>query len=150
MSSHYAKELGLYPNISSDFTDPCMRAVSGHDVSVRGILRNVRFRLKGTSVTFVRDFYVCDALDELVDIMIGASFIKEQFKLLFEKVKECFSLFGAWFSTKKESAKEKEERRRRELEQKIKARERELARLRREEERMLKAQQMRNQQQARS
>lgn len=145
MSSHYAKEIGRYQDISKDFVDPCMRSISGHHTTVTGVLRNVVFRLKGTSATFIRDFYVCDAIDGLVDIMIGASFIRDQFKLLFEKVKECFSTFATWFSTKKEDAEEKEERERREREQRIKANHREIARLQREQE-LLEAQQRRNQQ----
>ena len=144
MSSHYAKETGLYQNISKDFTDPCMRAISGHDVAVRGIIRNVRFRLKGTSFTFMRDFFICDAID--VDVMVGASFVQEQFHLFFEKVKKCFSRFGAWFATKKESVKEREERQRRELEQTIKANEMEIKRLKKEQEK-LRAQQRLDQQQ---
>lgn len=145
MSSQYAKEIGMYHDISKDFVDPCMRSISGHRTTVTGILRDVRFRLKGTSVTFIRDFYVCDAIDGLVDIMIGASFIKDQFKLLFEKVTGFFSTFATWFSTKKEDAKEKEDRERREREQRIKANQREIARLKREQE-LLEAQQRRSQQ----
>lgn len=145
MASQYAKEIGMYQNISKKFVDPCMRSISGHHTPVTGILRNVRFRLKGTSVTFIRDFYVCDAIDGLVDIMIGASFIKEQFKLLFEKVKGFCSTFATWFSTKKEDAKEKAERERREREQRIKANQREITRLQSEQE-LLQAQQRQSQQ----
>lgn len=149
MSSRYAKESGLYDSLSEDFTDPCMRSISGHYTSVAGILRNVRFRLKGNSVTFIRDFYVCDAIDDLVDIMIGASFIKDQFKLLFEKAKQCFSTFATWFSTKNEDVREKAERERREREQRIKANQREIERLRKEQE-LLEAQQRLSQQVGRS
>ncbi|MCJ1270266.1 hypothetical protein MMC22_010162 [Lobaria immixta] len=94
MSSQYAKELGRYQDISQDFVDPCLRSISGHLTPVAGILRDVSFRLKGTSVTFMRDFFICDAIDGLVDIMFGASFIRNQFKLFFERVKECFSTFA--------------------------------------------------------
>ena len=78
-------------------------------------------------------------MDTMVDTMFPVIFIKEQFKLLFEKVKECFSLFGAWWSTRKETLKEKEERERREREQTIEANEREIARLQREQD-LLRAQ----------
>lgn len=143
MSTRYVKELGRYQDISKDFVDPYMRSISGHHTTVTGILRNVTFRLKGTSATFIRDFYVCDAIDGLVDVMMGASFIKDHFKLLFEKVKECFSTFATWFSTKKEDPVEKEERERREREQRIEANNREIARLRKEQE-LLGAQQRRS------
>ena len=134
MSLRYAIQLGRYHEISFDFVDPCMRSVSGHRVRVYGVLRNVVFRLRGTSVTFMRNFFICEALDDMIDIMFGANFIKDQFKLLFEKIKEFGSAFAAWFSTKKESADEQEERKRREREQEIKANELESARLRKAEE----------------
>lgn len=66
--------------------------------------------------------------------MFGASFIKAQFKLLFERVKECFSTFATWFSTKKESKEEKAERERRERDQTIKANQSEIARLQKEQQ----------------
>lgn len=142
MSSQYAEEIGMDHDISRDFVDPCMRSISGHHTPITGILRNVRFRLKGTSVTFIREFYICDAIDGLVDIVIGASFIKDQFKLLFETV---FYTFATWFSTKKEDAREKEERERREREQRFKANKREIARLQREQK-LLEAQLRQSQQ----
>ena len=140
MSSQYAKELGRCQDISQDFVNPCLRSISGHLTPVMGILRDVVFRLKGTSVTFKRDFLICDAIDGMVDIMFGASFIKDQFKLLFERVKDLYGTFATWFSTKKESPEDKVERERREIEQKIKANERELVRLRKEPEKMNAAQ----------
>ncbi|MCJ1465954.1 hypothetical protein MMC07_004573 [Pseudocyphellaria aurata] len=144
MSSRYAKEIGMYPDISKDFVDPYMQSISGHHTPVTGVLRNVKFRLKGTSITFVRDFYVCDAIDPLVDIMIGASFINNLFNLLFEDDKGYLGTFATWFSTKKETEKEKQEREQREREQKIKGSERENARLQKEKE-QLEAQQRRSQ-----
>ena len=149
MSSRYAKELGRYGDISRDFADPCLRSVSGHDTAVTGILRNVTFRLAGTSVTFTRDFFVCDAIDELVDIMAGTEFIRNQFKLLFGKVREFASTFATWFSTKKEDAREKAERERREREQRFKANQREILRLQREQQ-ILREQQTRQAQSAAS
>ena len=69
----------------------------------------------------------------MVDIIAGAHFIKDQFKLLFGKVKGLVSTFATWFSTNKEDEQEKEERERREREQRLKANEREIARLQREQ-----------------
>ena len=138
MPLRYAKQLGLADSISPNFTDPGMRSVSGHDICVTGVVRNVIFRLKGASVTFLRDFYVCDIIDDMVDIMAGAQFVSDQFNLLFGQVKKLFStIFTTWFSTKKERKKEKEERERREREQKMKANEREMKRLQREQEALL-------------
>jgi len=139
MSAQYAKEIGRYEDISRNFVDPCMKSISGHDTAITGVIRNVAFRLKGTSITFRRDFFVCDAIDGFVDIMMGASFIKDQFKLLFGRVKEFFSTFATWFSTKKEDGGgEKEERERREREQRIKANQREITRLRKEQQELLR------------
>ena len=133
MSSRYAKEIGLDQNISTEFIDPCLRSISGHITPVVGILRNVNFRLKGTSVTFSRDFWVCDAIDSLVDIMVGASFIAENFKLLFDRFKSLCSTFAGWFSTKKETPEEKAQREEQERRQKLEAIKRERARLEREQ-----------------
>ena len=140
MSLRYAKQLGKHKDISQDFVDPGMRSISGHDTPMTGILRNVTFRLKGASVTFTRDFYVCDVIDDMVDIVAGAHFIRNQFRLLFGKVKELAGTFATWFSTKKEDTQEKEERERREREQRIKANEREIARLQREQQSLRDAQ----------
>ncbi|KAJ5557068.1 hypothetical protein N7494_000983 [Penicillium frequentans] len=131
MSSQYAKDISRYQDISQDFDDPCLRSISGHPTPVKGILRDVTFRLKGASVTFKRDFFICDAIDGLADIMFGANFIKNHFRVLFERVKEC--MFASWFSTKKESKEEKAERERLERDQKIKANQREIARLQKEQ-----------------
>lgn len=133
MSSRYATEIGLDQKISRDFVDPCLRSISGHITPVVGILRNVHFRLKGTSVTFSRDFWVCDAIDSVVDIMIGASFIAENFKLLFDRFKSLCSTFAGWFSTKKETPEEKAQREEQERRQKLDAIKRERARLDREQ-----------------
>ncbi|KAK5128801.1 hypothetical protein LTR85_000134 [Meristemomyces frigidus] len=129
MASDSARELGRYGDISQDFQDPCLRSVCGQLTPTTGILRDVVFRLKGTSVTFKRDFYVCDAINGLADLMFGGSFMQDQFRLLFEGVKTCFNMFATWFSTKKESPEEKAERRRREKEAELEAHKREVARL---------------------
>lgn len=145
MSARYAREIGRHGDISYDFVDPCLRSISDHITPVVGILRNMPFRLKGTSVTFHRDFWICDAIDSIVDIMVGASFIAENFKLLFEKVKSLCSTFAGWFSTQKETTREKKEREQRERQQKLDAIKRERARLEREQA-LLEAQQCRTEQ----
>ncbi|KAK5674418.1 metalloprotease [Elasticomyces elasticus] len=129
MSARYARQLGREDQISSDFEDPCLSSISGHSTPVIGILRDVSFRLKRTSVTFKRDFFVCDAIDQLADIMFGAHFLKDHLHLLFEKMKNIGSLFAPWFSAKKESPDEKLEREKLQLQAKIEAARQELARL---------------------
>lgn len=133
MSSRYAKEIGLEKDISTDFEDPCLRSISGHITPVTGIIRDVHFRLRGTSITFYRDFWICDALDSVVDIMLGASFIAENFKHLFDRFKNLCSTFAGWFSTRKETPEEKTRREQHERQQKLDAIKRERARLDREQ-----------------
>ncbi|KAI1762705.1 hypothetical protein GGR53DRAFT_403135 [Hypoxylon sp. FL1150] len=134
MSSHCARELGILGKMSTDFEDPCLQSISGHSTAVRGILRNVQFRLKGSSVTFRRNFWVCDAINGVVDVMIGANFIKDNFRMLFEKVKGCDSTFATWISKKKETPEQKREREELERQQKIKINDREIKRLQKENE----------------
>ncbi|KAI0169610.1 hypothetical protein GGR52DRAFT_475032 [Hypoxylon sp. FL1284] len=135
MSSQYAATLGVQDKISTDFEDPCLHSISGHATAVQGILRNVHFRLKGSSRTFRHNFWVCDAIDGVVDVMIGAKFITDNFKMLFEKVKECASTFATWFSReKKETPEQKREREELERQQKIRINELEIRRLQRENE----------------
>lgn len=136
MSFRYAMELGRSQDISQDFDDPCLRSISGHTTPIAGILRDVLFRLKGTSVTFRRDFLVCDVIDNIADVMFGASFIQEQFKLLLERVTSLRNTFTSWSSTKREDRVEKLERERRECEEQIKENERKLAQLKKEQARL--------------
>ncbi|KAI0863821.1 hypothetical protein F4860DRAFT_511711 [Xylaria cubensis] len=134
MSAHCARDLGLFDRLSTDFDDPCLQSISGHSTAVLGVLRNVQFRLKGSSVTFRRDFWVCESLNNIVDVMIGANFIKDNFKMLFEKVKDCVSSFATWFSKKKETPEQKREREERERQQQIAIKELEIKRLQKESE----------------
>ncbi|KAI0188381.1 hypothetical protein EV127DRAFT_133169 [Xylaria flabelliformis] len=139
MSAHCARDLGLFDRLSTDFDDPCLQSISGHSTAVLGVLRNVQFRLKGSSVTFRRDFWVCESLNNIVDVMIGANFIKDNFKMLFEKVKDCVSSFATWFSKKKETPEQKKEREERERQQQIAIKELEIKRLQKESEALRRA-----------
>lgn len=133
MASQYAKELGRFEDISQDFEGGSLKCISGHSIPIIGILRNVIFRIKGTSVTFRRDFYICDAINNVVDVMFGASFIKDHFRLLFEKVKGfCSSCAALAFN--KESAEEKVEKEKLNIEQKRQAEKQEAARRKKEQE----------------
>ncbi|KAI0556221.1 hypothetical protein F4679DRAFT_578341 [Xylaria curta] len=139
MSAHCAKDLGLFDRLSTDFDDPCLQSISGHSTAILGVLRNVQFRLKSSSVTFCRDFWVCESLNNIVDVMIGANFIKDNFKMLFEKVKDCVSSFATWFSKKKETPQQKKEREERERQQQIAIKELEIKRLQKESEALRRA-----------
>lgn len=133
MSTQCMEDLGLRDQLSYDFRDPSLGSISGHHTPVIGVLRGVTFRLKGKSVTFKRDFWVCDAINAIVDIMIGANFIKAHLEDLFGRcVDACRSLFAPWFSRKKESKDEKKQREDREREQQILKNELEILRLQRE------------------
>ena len=141
MSSRYVKSLGKEDEISHDFEDPDLRDVSGNKTPVDGVLRDQSFRMSGTSVTFIRDVYITKTIDDIVDVMASVNFICAHFKLLFGKIKDLAGTFATWFSRKKEGKKEKEERMQNEREQDMKAIGREIARLQREYEALLLAQQ---------
>jgi hypothetical protein len=76
-----------------------MMSVSGHDIQVDGVLRNMVFNLKGSTVTYRRDVFVCSQLNEWADMVAGATFMAEQFAVLFSKAK---TMFAGIFSFKKE------------------------------------------------
>jgi hypothetical protein len=85
--------------ISRDFKDPGMMSVSGHEIRADGVLRNMVFNLKGSTITYRRDVFVCSQLNGWTDIVAGAKFIAEQFAVLFSKAKK---MFASIFSFKKE------------------------------------------------
>lgn len=126
MSARYARHVLQRTDMSTEYVDPFLHSVSGHKTPISGVLRDVVFRLKGASVTFKRDIWVCDAIDGIVDVMLGAQFVAEHFNLLFARVK---SLFAGWFATARESEAEKEEREARERRQRREANQQEIARL---------------------
>ncbi|KAK5718701.1 metalloprotease [Elasticomyces elasticus] len=141
MSSLYAKTFGRYEDISTDFEEPNLTSISGHHTPVEGILRDVYFRPKGSSVTLRGDFFVCDAINGLVDIMFGAHFLKDNLCLFFKKAKESIvSMFAPWFSARKASSEERSEQKKREVQAKIEADKLEIARLKKEIARLQAAQ----------
>jgi hypothetical protein len=101
MSEQWANENGKLSQISKDFKDPGMQSVSGHKISIDGILRNVVFNLSGSTVTYRRDVYICKQLNGWADMVIGAKFMAEQFAVLFSKAKK---MFAGIFSWKKETS----------------------------------------------
>jgi hypothetical protein len=101
MSEHWANENGKLSQISKDFKDPGMQSVSGHKMLIDGILRNVVFNLRGSTVTYRRDVYVCKQLNGWADMVIGAKFMAGQFAVLFSKVKK---MFAGIFGFKRETA----------------------------------------------
>ena len=58
---------------------------------------------KGSTVTYRRDFLVCDQLDASTDFLIGAKFMLEQWSVLFSfgKMKR---MIAGWFTHRKETA----------------------------------------------
>jgi hypothetical protein len=72
-----------------------MHSISGDLVSVQGVLRNVVFTIRGK--TFRRDVYVSDCLDNLYDLVLGASLIRQ----LVQLSKTSKRLFAGWFARKK-------------------------------------------------
>lgn len=90
MSLQHAKQIGRFNDMSTEFEDPGLHDVSGNPTPMRGIIKDVAFRLKGCSDTFPYDFYVSDLLGNKglagVDIMFGAKFMQDHFALLFQHI----------------------------------------------------------------
>ena len=104
MSEHWARENDKWHAVSSDFRDPGVQSVSGHKMQINGILRNMVFNLKGSTVTYRRDVYVCPQLNTWADMVFGAKFMAEQFAVLFSKAKK---IFAGIFGFRKEKAGKK-------------------------------------------
>lgn len=88
ISPEYAKHIGRFKDMSTDFEDPRLRDVSGNPTPMKGIMKDVAFRLKGCSETFRHDFYVSDLLGNeglvSVIIMFGTKFMQDHFASLFQ------------------------------------------------------------------
>jgi hypothetical protein len=147
MSTRCAKNLGLFSEVSTDFTDPDMQDLTGNITRFIGILRDVPFRLKGTSVTIRRDFLVTDAIDDLADIFLGNQFIEQYLGLVigpnvlmthldrfWSGVKK--STIAVWHPKKKESPDEVRRREQEEEQREAKAQEQEIKRQQREREKL--------------
>lgn len=94
ISDKYLKQQQRGPDIDIDLTAEERQKFTDNPTQVSGIIRNLPFRVRGTSRTFFQDFIVTRALDDVADIVIGWKFIWEEFKLLFEDVRDNFT---GWF-----------------------------------------------------
>lgn len=101
VSTHWARENNKLSQVSRDFKDPGMMSVSGHVIKIGGVLRNMVFNLRGSTVTYRRDVFVCGGLDGWADMVAGAKFIAEQFAVLFSKAKKMFAGIFSWKKEKK-------------------------------------------------
>ena len=88
ISEKYLKQQGRGPDIDANITDVERHSVSENQLDIAGIIRNFPFRVKGTSRVFFQDFIVSKALDDVVDMVIGWQFMLEEFRLLFDNVRE--------------------------------------------------------------
>jgi hypothetical protein len=106
VSRRWVIEAGREAEISTDFKAPPSWSISGHAMTFTGIIRNMVFNPKGSTVTYRRDFLVCDQLDAFTDFLIGAKFMLEQWSVLFNfgKMKR---MIAGWFTHKKETLEEK-------------------------------------------
>ncbi|KAK7985128.1 hypothetical protein PG988_002750 [Apiospora saccharicola] len=90
MSPAYAKQIGRFDDMSTEFEYPGLYDVSGQPTPMRGIIKDVAFRLRGCSETFRNDFFVSDLLGNEglagVDIMFGAKFMQDHFASLFRHI----------------------------------------------------------------
>ncbi|KAF4541532.1 uncharacterized protein LTHEOB_8527 [Lasiodiplodia theobromae] len=107
-SFRWIREMNQESAVTRDVKCPGTTSITGHEVSFQGVVRNMVFTLKG--LTFRRDVWVCDQLDSLYDFVFGASFIKQNFRLLFQKMfRGAKNIFAGWFTKRKETPEEKRE-----------------------------------------
>jgi hypothetical protein len=85
----YLKTIGKEDQMTTDVKHLNRYEIRGRNVC--GIVRNMAFRLKGTSVTFRRNFIVADMLDDLVDVIFGWKFMASDLKVLLEKASSIIS-----------------------------------------------------------
>ena len=88
ISEKYLKQQGRGHEINVNITDDERQSASDDQLDIAGIIRKFPFRVKGTSRVFFQDFIVSKALDDVADMVIGWQFMWEEFKLLFDKVRE--------------------------------------------------------------
>lgn len=101
-SARWIREMNQESAVTRDVKCPGTTSIGGHEVSFQGVVRNMVFTLKG--LTFRRDVWVCDQLDYLYDFVFGASFIKQNFRLLFQKMfRGTKNIFAGWFTKSKET-----------------------------------------------
>lgn len=81
ISMRYLRALGKVHEMSTNFEHP-----NGNDASIVGVVKNMPFRVKGTSVTLRQDFWV--TLDDVADVLFGWRFMKNHFDLLFGKIRD--------------------------------------------------------------
>jgi hypothetical protein len=88
ISEKYLKQQGRGHDIDANITDDERRSVSDDQLDIAGVIRKFPFRVKGTSRVFFQDFIVSKALDNVADMVIGWQLMWEEFKLLFDNVRE--------------------------------------------------------------
>jgi hypothetical protein len=85
----YLRSIGKEHEISTQLED--LDSFSIGDRKPEGIVRNLSFRLRGTSVTFQKEFYVFEMLDNLVDVVFGWQSMAGDFRQFFDKAFDVFS-----------------------------------------------------------
>lgn len=69
ISLRYLKKLGKEHDLLTDLSEAESSSMRGR--KVYGIVRNLAFRVKGTSSNSKKDFVVTDVHDDLVDVVFG-------------------------------------------------------------------------------
>lgn len=86
--------------MSTNFRRPDCVGIGGNRIEFTGIVRNMQLRLKGTAKILRLDILIAEKLNDVVDLVLNANFIQRYFSLIFSKMT---SIFGGWFSKKKQS-----------------------------------------------
>jgi hypothetical protein len=92
ISMRCLEQLGLTSRLSSDFEDPGSigTGMAGQQAKVIGIVRDISFRIQGSSTTFKGDIYISESLDSFYDILFGWEFMCNEAADILEKVHKVY------------------------------------------------------------
>lgn len=93
--------------MSKEFDDPGPISIDGHQAKMSGIVRDVSFRMKGSSITFRGDFYISEMLDGLQDILFGWRFMCDEATEILDKVHRVYQSAKSFVGRAASAATEK-------------------------------------------
>lgn len=100
MSMTYLRELGLSSQMSTEFEDPGQVDIGAgrQKVKMTGIVRNVSFRIRGSSMIFRGDFPVSELLDSIYDVLFGWQFMCNEAAKIVEMAQKVYQWTKAFIS----------------------------------------------------
>lgn len=100
MSMTYLRELGLPSQMSIEFEDPGQVDIGAgrQKVKMTGIVRNVSFRIRGSSMILRGDFPVSELLDSIYDVLFGWQFMCNEAAKIVEMAQKVYQWTKAFIS----------------------------------------------------